>query len=264
MIANLRAGRYLTAAKVIAAKLLIALTVVSGQATPEDAGQIHINKVRQLLPPHSALPPLLDLSQPGANLDGASRKWENRFTGSMGVREHADPGILGPAGPSSISTTTTEYGTPLWALPARGCEGVFIATPVSGTAHMAYNRRFVYSLFSLEISRVLKASGKHHIRERERITAAQLGGTVRFPSCHVETFLLANEGFLELGKPYLLFLWKPIRSDDTYAVAEAYLIQESLVFPINLDAHEASYEGVAVEEFEARVNAAIAKNVDTN
>jgi hypothetical protein len=75
---------------------------------------------------------------------------------------------------------------------------------------------------------------------------------------------MARERFLELGKPYLLFLWKPIRLDDTYAIAEAYLIQERLVFPINRDAHEAPYEGVAVEKFEAKVKAAIANNIDTN
>jgi hypothetical protein len=206
VIANLRAGRYLTAAKVIAAELLIAVAVVSGQTSPEHARQIHINKVRQLLPPHSALPPLLDLSHSSANLNGASQKWEDRFTGMMGVREITDPGILEPAGPGSISTTTTEYGTPLWALPARACDAVVIARPVASEAHLAYNRRYVYSTFSLEISQVLKGKSGQGIRKGERVTAAQFGATLRFPSGHIETFIMAREGFLEVGKQYLLFV----------------------------------------------------------
>lgn len=87
----------------------IALT----QDNRSDADQTHVEKVRQLLPPHSALPPLLDLSEPNANGGSASRDWENRFTGSMGVREHADPGTTDPSSKASISMTTTEFGGPM-------------------------------------------------------------------------------------------------------------------------------------------------------
>jgi hypothetical protein len=246
----------------VASALVSAATLI--QTSPEHARQIHTNKVRQLLPPHSALPPLLDLSQSGENLEGASRKWEDRFTGMMGVREITDPGILEPAGPGSISTTTTEYGTPLWALPARACDAVIIAMPVVSKAHLAYNRRYVYSTFSLEISQVLKGKSAQGIRKGERVTAAQFGATLRFPSGHIETFIMAREGFLEVGKQYLLFVWKPIRSDRIYVAADAYLIEEGLVFPVNLDAHESPYERMPFTKFEAKVKAAIAKNIDAN
>jgi hypothetical protein len=242
----------------------IAIGAASAQISPERAYQIQMNRVRHLLPPHSALPPLLDLSKTSSIGGGASRKWENRFTGSMGVREISDPGLHGPGGPVSISTATTEYVGPIWALPARSCDAVVMGRIVADRAQLAYNRRFVYSLFSVEVLQVLKGNRKQGVREEERINATQLGGSVRFPSGHMETFILANEGFMELGSQYLLMLWKPIRSDDTYMVAESYLIQGGVTFPIKTLADVSRYDGMPAKDFEAKVKAAIAKNIDTN
>jgi hypothetical protein len=242
---------------------LFITSLSDGQSSRQDSYQKHLDEVRRLLPPNSALPPLLDLSKPNTETAGASRAWENRFTGSMGVRPHLDPGVK-EAGLGSITTTTTEYGGPMLPLPARSCDTVVVATPIESSTHLAYNSRLVYSRFVLQIVQVLKGKTRGRMEAGGRIDAAQLGGTLRFPSGHVETFLLAREGFLSLGKRYLLFIWKPVRSDATYMIDEAYLIQSDQVFPIDLDSHEARYEGMPFKEFEAKVKAAIAKNLDTN
>jgi hypothetical protein len=241
-----------------------AASVALTQDNREDAYQKHLEKVRQLLPPHSALPPLLDLSEPNANGGGASRDWEDRFTGSMGVREHADPGMADPSGKGSISMTTTEYGGPTLAIPARNCDVVILARPITSNVHMAYNHRFVYSMFTVEISEVLKGQGKRGIRQGEQITLAQLGGAVRFPSGHLETFLLDKEGFMQLGQRYAVFAWKPLKFDSTYMADELYLVQNDVVFPVNLDAHESTYSGMPFTKFLAKVKAAIAENINTN
>jgi hypothetical protein len=241
-----------------------AASVALTQYNREDAYQKHLEKVRQLLPPHSGLPPLLDLSESTANGGSASRDWENRFTGSMGVREHADPGTTDPSGKASISMTTTEFGGPMLAIPARDCDVVILAKPITSSVHMAYNHRFVYSTFTVEISEVLKGQGKRGIRQGEQITIAQLEGTIRFPSGHLETFLLAKEGFMQLGQRYAVFAWKPLKSDSTYMADEPYVVQNDVVFPVNLDAHESSYSGMPFTKFLAKVKAAIARNVNTN
>ena len=257
-------GLHKVAAALAAIALLSAQQVVPSRQTSGDAYQQHLARVRPLLPARSALPPLLDLSQSDGKETAANHAWENRFTGSMGVREHLDPGIGEPAGPGSISTTTNEWATPIWALPAHSCDAVVIATPAASSAHLSYNRRFVYSTFLLDVLKVLKGS-KRGIKEGERLTGAQLGGTIRFPSGHVETFLMVEEGFMEPGKQYLLFMWKSIPSDSTYVVAEPYLIQNGLVFPIRTVADVSAYEkGMPVKDFEAKVRALIAKNIDSN
>jgi hypothetical protein len=46
-------------------------------------------------------------------------------------------------------------------------------------------------------------------------------------------------------------------------VAELYLIQDGLVFPINTEADVSAYaKGMPVQQFKAKVEAAIAQNVD--
>jgi hypothetical protein len=111
---------------------------------------------------------------------------------------------------------------------------------------------------------VLKGHGERGIRQSEQITLAQLGGTIRFPSGHMETFLLAKEGFMQLGQRYAVFAWKPLKSDSTYMADELYLVQNDVVFPVNLDAQQSSYSGMPFTKFLAKVKAAIAKNINTN
>jgi hypothetical protein len=114
----------------------------------------------------------------------------------------------------------------------------------------------------LEISKVFKGKQKNGIQEGQQVVAVALGGRVRFPSGHMTTFILANRGFLDIGKQYLLFIWKPART-KTYMVAELYLIQDGLVFPINTEADVSAYaKGMPVQQFKAKVEAAIAQNVD--
>jgi hypothetical protein len=243
--------------------LVLIVGLIYSENNFENAYQKHFERIRHLLPTHSDLPPVLDLQKPGENSDGASRAWEERFTGMMSVRQINDPGISYPSDVASVATTFTEYATPVWALPVHDC-AVVIGTPTTATAHISHNRRFVYSVFTLHILHVLKQNGYSNIQNGRQITTAEFGGTIRFPSGHMGTFIMAQEGFIGLSKRYLLFIWKPVRSDQTYVVAEAYLIEGGDVFPINLDAHQARYQGMPFQEFEAKVKSAIAKNVDTN
>jgi hypothetical protein len=140
---------------------------------------------------------------------------------------------------------------------------VVIARPVSARVCVAQNRRYVYTRFSLEILQTFK-QGKHR-RQGKQIVAVQFGGSVRFPSGHLATFLLNKHGFVEPGREYVVFLWKPVRSDDTYVAVEAYLIDNGLVFPVSASASNAfHYTKVPLGEFEAKVRAAVTKNIDTD
>jgi hypothetical protein len=229
------------------------------------ADKLHNEKVLRLLPPNSALPPVLNLSQMGANVVRASRAWEKKFTGSMLSREITDPGTAPDVGFGSISTSTLEYAAHIWALPARSCTIIVIAKPIAGGAHLAYTRRLVYSTFTLEVLQVLKAERTKIVAVGDRISGAQFGGSLRFPSGHLETFVRTGEGFLEIGQSYILFLWKPIPSDEGYTIAEPYLIKDGTVFPAKTVADVSDYEkGVAFKDFEAKVKDAIARNIDSD
>ena len=235
------------------------------QRLVQDAYSEHLARVQDVLPKHSGLPPLLDVSKSNTAEGSGERAWEDRFKGVMGFgTEIADRGVESPSRATSISLATTEGGTRIYALPAQSCGAVVTAEPVASEARIAQNRLFVYSRFSLQVSRVLKANRKLGIRQGQRIVATQFGGSVRFPSGHMETFLLAKDGFLELRKQYLLFIWKPAESIQAFMIAQPYQIQGGLVFPVSTIADVSAYDRMPIKDFEAKVRTAIAKNVDSN
>jgi hypothetical protein len=249
--------------------LLLAPVISSGQITSqilpnEELARLyaeHEKRVLQQLPPHSALLPVLDLSKTNEDSPGAGKKWEDRFTCSMGVRSIGDPGVRSPNDLTSVSTTTTEYPGQAGPLLIRSCELIVIGQPENASAHLAYNRRFVYSAYNIKILELLKGN-RRDLRAGKLLNVAQLGGSIRFPSGHGAFFWEVNEGFMTLNNQYLLFLWKPVPSSDTYMVAEEYLLQDGLVFPIMLSSGEARYSNTPADKFVARVKALIAANKD--
>jgi hypothetical protein len=230
----------------------------------QDSYSLHDKQVREMLPPHSGLPPVLDLSKPPALEEMKDLAWERDFKGYFISGTFTDPGVTGLAEATSIATKFMDGAGPVYGLPARVFEAVVIAKAVKVEARLDGAHSFVYSRSLLEMSRVLKGNRKHGIVEGATAFGVDFGGTIRFPSGHVETFILANNGFLEQDKQYLIFMWKPRRSVNTYLPAEAYLIQDGAVFAVNSVGDVAAYNGMPFEKFEAKVKAAIAQNIDTN
>ena len=258
---------------VLACGTLTALITAPGQTSPggkisdremQDAYSRHFAKIRQMPPPHSALPPLLDLTKSKIDDSGKDRAWEKPY--DLGARAGGivDPGVPGPSGPTSTATTFIDTVGKPDALPARICEAVVIGEPIASEVRISPNRELVYSRFSVKLLSVLKSKKKSGIREGAVIVAVQFGGSIRFPSGHLTTFIVAGSGFMELAKQYVLFIWKPPKSSQTYMAAEPYLIENGLVFPIQTEADASAYEGMPVDKFEAKVKSAIAQNIDTN
>ena len=115
----------------------------------------------------------------------------------------------------SVRKTFIDSVGPIWALPAT-CEAIVIAKAIKSSAHMSTNKHFVYSMATVEISDVLKGNPRSGILVGAQITVAQIGGTIRFPSGHVEMFLDNNNGFMRLDAEYMIFAWKPFKSDKAF------------------------------------------------
>jgi len=231
----------------------------------QEAYSEHLARLKDVLPKYSGLPPLVDVSESKPDQGDVERAWEERFKGVMGFStEIVDRGVESPTRATSISLATVEWGTHVYALPARSCGAVIIAEPVASEARVAQNRLFVYSRFSLHISQILKANRKMGIQRGQSIIATQFGGSVRFQSGHMETFLLAKEGFLERHNQYVLFIWKPAESKRAFMIAQPYLVDHGMVYPVSTIADASAYDGMPAESFEAKVRAAIAKNIDTD
>jgi len=231
----------------------------------DEAYAHYFSKIRQMLPPHSARPPLLDLTKSKIDDSGNDRAWEKEYTLSVREGGIVDPGVHNPSDAMSIATTFLDTAGRPDALPARGCEGVIMGEPIASKVRISPDRNFVYSRFSVQISNVLKGNKNAGLQKGALVTAVQFGGSVRFPSGHLTTFILAQQGFIELNKQYVLFIWRPSESRKTYMIAQAYLIDNGIAFPVSTDADVSAYEkGMPLDKFEARVKSAIKKNIDTN
>ena len=231
----------------------------------QDAYSAHLRRVQAMLPAHSGLPPLLDLTQHQSDEGKKDRAWEDRYSGIGLSRGISDPGVAAPSEVTSIATTFIDgVGRPS-ALPAKHCEAILIATPVLAESKMAYTRTFVYSRYMLKIEKILKGKQKNGFRTGGQIQAVELaGGRVRFPSGHMTSFIRPGYGFLDVEKRYVLFIWTPPHT-QTYTIANPYAIQDGLVFPLETVPNVSAYQkGMPVQQFEARVKAAIAKNIDTD
>ena len=253
---------------------LTALITAPGQTSPggkisdremQDAYSRHFAEIRQMLPPHSALPPLLDLTKSKIDDSSKDRAWEKPYDLAVRAGGIVDPGVPSPSQATSTATTFIDTVGQPDALPERNCEAVVIGEPIASEVRISPNRELVYSRFSVKLLSVLKSKKKSGIREGSVIVAVQIGGSVRFPSGHLTTFVLVDRGFMELKKQYVLFIWRPPKSSQTYMVAQSYLIENGLVFPIQTKADISAYEGgMPVDKFEAKVKSAIAQNIDTN
>jgi hypothetical protein len=231
----------------------------------------HDAKIRNLLPPYSAMPLVLDLFHKSVE-DGMCDperhlQWEAHFDGTMGARV-ADLGIREPNDATGTTFTTIDTFAPTYSLPAKGCSLIAIATPISGRVCISQSGHTVYTKYTLQISNEFRKRTKKDQRETEtkkQVTAVEFGGTIRFPSGYVETYLLNHSGFMEIGKSYVLFLSSPIPSDPTFVEVQGYLIQDGLVFPIASDGDaQTVYTKMPFAEFEAKIKEAVKRNVDAD
>jgi hypothetical protein len=263
--------------------LLLAASIALGQQLPprqdvskkqlEEAYAEHDIDMRHSLAPYSGPPLLLDLSHvPLENgmCDPAQHvAWENYFHGLMGDPVIADKGVHGPYYITMTSFTTIDTFAPIYSLPAKGSNDIVIAKVIAGRVCIPQNHRYVYTKFTLDVVKDFRKRPNRGERDgletQRQITAAQFGGSLLFPSGFLETYLLNHRGFLEIGKEYVLFMWNPVRSDDMLVVAQAYLIQDGLVFPVSTDGDaQTVYTKMPFPEFEAKVKLAVARNIDAD
>src|SRR6185437_14615518 len=235
----------------------------------QDAYAKHDIRVRKSLPSYSGPPLLLDLFQKSLE-DGTCDpqqhiEWEANFNAIMASRKLVDNGVSKLSEVTATTVTFIDTFGPIYSLPAKRYVAVVIAKPVAGSVCIPRSRQYVYTKLTLDILKQYKPAKRDRQQSQASapITAVEFGGSVRFPSGYLETLLLSREGFIEIGKEYVLFMWKPVPSDDLLVISQAYLVQDGFVFPVSSNGDAQTYYTKSpFAEFEAQVEAAVAKNVD--
>jgi len=250
--------------------LVLALFVVgaSSQAPPRQAKEDdRYTSTGQLRKPsqHSGLPVVGELEGPQESpQDGARRQIrEKRYSSYSTPRQVVDLGPLVDGQAESTNLRFIDYvvvGKPIdpMGIPTSISTAVVVGTVLGGKVFVNKDHTFVYTDYQVRVDQILKQDPTANLTVGGLVIAAREGGAVRFPSGHVENFLISGRGLPAIGSQYVLFLVKPIPNFPEYDIIldAGYQVKNGRVYP--LDDVNSRYVGVDVAVFLDEVQKAIA------
>lgn len=141
------------------------------------------------------------------------------------------------------------------ALPVEESNVIILGKVTDRRTILMDDRFGIYSEFSIKISEIFKddLSG---LSIDQVLTVSRPGGAVRFSSGKIQKYTIANQGYPQQDKAYVLFLKRDELGD--YSILTGYEINGSVVQPLdgkrNLPKNEPDnqfgiYRGVSLESF---------------
>ncbi len=134
-----------------------------------------------------------------------------------------------------------------------------IGTILSGKAYVSKDRTYVYSDFQVRVDQVLKqdSQANPNLVVGGRMVVSRGGGTIHFPSGHIQDYVNHGEGMPAIGSQYLFFLVKPNIPEPEYEViiGGAYELRNGMVHP--LDDFSMEFENTSDAELISKVRTAI-------
>jgi hypothetical protein len=207
---------------------------------------------------HSGLPPkgeFIDNQTQSESLTerDSRRKREERFKNTYKT-PIVDPGDKETQGLVVIR----DYAEPPNPIPAARSDAVVIGTILGGKAFVSQDRTYVYSDYQVRVDQVLKQDATANLFVGGLLVASRGGGTIHFPSGHLQHFLNHGEGMPIAGAQYVLFLCKadPAVREYQIFVPGAYELRNGRVYA--LDDINPEYEDVSLPSFLDKVMKAIA------
>lgn len=91
-------------------------------------------------------------------------------------------------------------------LPAAQSSAIIVGRVAGLQAFLSNDRNNVYSEFTVQVEEVIKNSEVEPISAGDAIAVERLGGRVRTPSGHVQSYTVSGQGTPELGRRYVFFL----------------------------------------------------------
>jgi hypothetical protein len=180
---------------------------------------------------------------------------ESRYKGAYA--EIKDPGDANPTGPTKETTyVIKDYADKMDPLPVSRSAVVVIGTILSGKAYVSKDRTYVYSDFQVRVDQVLKQDSQANLVAGGQMVVSRGGGTIHFPSGHIQDYINHGEGMPAIGAQYLFFLVKPNIPEPEYEViiGGAYELRNGMVHP--LDDFNMEFENTSEAELIGKVRTA--------
>jgi len=165
-----------------------------------------------------------------------------------------------------IGPTITHWWIGLSALPADQSDVVIRGTITSREAHLSDDRTGIYSEFLVQVAEVFK-EGTGTIIAGTPLTVTRVGGSVRFASGKIQTYMILRQDMPRSGHQYVLFLKKTATGD--LVILTGYELSFGQVQPLDGEETDdprstlpfAKYRGKDAERFLQEVRDAAARPV---
>jgi len=185
--------------------------------------------------------PVADFSQVESANDSEGRRAKNTFFDKTGHREIQENDEV------KIITQAESWIEKLPAIPISQSDIVLKGTVRDSHAYLSANKTNVYSEFDVAVEKFIFTKEKP-APVIKNISINREGGSVRFSSGHLQTYVLSGEGCPENGKTYVLFL----KRNDTFKgflLLTAYEIADEKVYPVDNVASQLDYKEKTLTQF---------------
>jgi hypothetical protein len=230
------------------------------QLRPLPPGASVRDELRKILPKHSALPPVARLDQPSIPEDSRAeerRVHRERLKGLPDHRLIRDPGVREINGQAEGIDLTIidevqivkpgELPNPP-GLPIKGSI-IVIGTVASGNAYMNQEHTGLFCEYKVVVQEILKPDPDSVISPRDELTTWRTGGSLQFPSGHITHFIIVGRGFPEVGTQYVMFLRRPDKTVQDYAINTAYSLKDEAVSPLDDILTNSPFDGMPLNDF---------------
>jgi hypothetical protein len=193
--------------------------------------------------------PVVDFSQTELLNDSEERKAKNTYFDKNGPEIHEIT-------ETKIITEAESWIETLPAIPVSQSDIVLKGTISDSRAYVSANKTNIYSEFDVSVKKLLLVKEKGAARATENISINRVGGSLRFSSGHVQTYMLSGEGCPESGKTYVFFL----KRNDTlkgFLLLTAYEVTDEKVYPVDNIPSQLDYRGKTLIQFLNEINGAL-------
>ncbi len=175
-----------------------------------------------------------------ANLaERAKRKEKGRRYAGKRIKE--DPRI-------TVVTDSESSVERLVPLPISNSDVVVIGEVRNAAAYLSDDKSGIYSEFCIRIEQVLKSNGDPSFNPGSEIIAEREGGGVRFPSGHVQHYVVSSERMPRVWGRYVFFL-KGIGPGQDLLLLKGYELRAGRVFPMDALSRDDIYKGMDQDVF---------------
>ena len=212
---------------------------------------------------NSGQEPIVDYesSQPFTNEEEAKRKAKDGHLSKKALAESPDIQVF--------TTVRGDWLERLPSFPVSLSDYIIIGSITDSKAYLSANKTGIFSEFSIQIQETLKQDSNTPLVIGSSVVAEREGGRVRYPSGHIQRYVMLHQGMPVVGNRYVFFLRKSDQLADTVPyILTGYELRSGRVFPIDgVDGRDEEklsqfsiYEGADENSFLSKLHSVIAQS----